>query len=75
MPHLGSERQEFLSPEALQPATPQREQDLLAGITLIDFPGTPAEKQEALKIFTSYVICQRWRGSWPYSDRTVMASQ
>jgi len=51
---LGAESQEFPSPEPVQPATLHREQDLPAGITLTDFPGTPAEKQEALRIFTSY---------------------
>jgi len=51
---LGAESWEFPSPELVQPATPQREQDLPTGITLTDFPGTPAEKQEALRIFTFY---------------------
>ena len=51
---LGVKSQEFPSLEPVQPATPQREQDLPPGITLTDFPGTPAEKQEAIRIFTSY---------------------
>lgn len=49
-----AECQEFPSPEPDQPAAPLREEDLPAGISLTDFPGTPAEKQEALRIFTSY---------------------
>ena len=51
---LEAESQEFPSLEPDQPAAPLREEDLPAGISLTDFPGTPAEKQEALRIFTSY---------------------
>ena len=51
---LKVESQEFSSPEPDQPAAPLREEDLPARISLTDFPGTPAEKQEALRIFTSY---------------------
>ena len=36
------------------PVHPLRAEDLPAEISLDDFPGTPAEKQEALRIFTSY---------------------
>ena len=35
--------------------SPQREPDLPAGITLTDFPRTPALKQGVLRILTSYV--------------------
>jgi len=51
---LGAESQEFPSPEPVHPATSHSEPDLPAGITLTDFPGTPAEKQKAIRIFTSY---------------------
>jgi len=51
---LGAESQEFPSPEPVHPTTPHSERDLPAGITLMDFPGTPAEKQEEIRIFTSY---------------------
>ena len=50
----GSREPGISIPEPVHPATPQREQDLPTGITLTDFPGMPAEKQEALRIFTSY---------------------
>ena len=36
------------------PVNPLRAEDLPAEISLDDFPGTPAEKQEAFQIFTSY---------------------
>ena len=36
------------------PVHPLRAEDLPAEISLDDFPGTPAEEQEALRIFTSY---------------------
>ena len=51
---LEAESQEISTTEPDQPAAPLREEDLPAGISLTDFPGTPAEKQEALRIFTSY---------------------
>jgi len=52
---LGAESQEFLSPEPVHPATPQREQDLPNAITFItDLPGMPTEKQESIRIFTYY---------------------
>ena len=49
-----AENQEFPSQEPDQPAAPLREEDLPAGISLTDFPVTSAEKQEALRIFTSH---------------------
>ena len=51
---LGAENQKPSSPEPGKTATPQGKQDLPAEINLTDFPGTPAEKQEALRIFTTY---------------------
>ena len=41
-------------PETDIPVRRPRAEDLPAEISLDDFPGTPAEKQEALRIFTSY---------------------
>ena len=51
---LGAESQEPSPPEPESPAAPRSKQDLPAEITLTDFPGTPEEKQEALRIFTTY---------------------
>ena len=51
---LGAEHQKPSPPEPDNPVCPPREQDLPAEISLEDFPGTPAGKQEALRIFTTY---------------------
>ena len=50
----GAEQQKPSPQEPDSPMRPPREQDLPAEISLEDFPGTPAEKQEALRIFTTY---------------------
>ena len=51
---LRAEQQKPSPQEPDSPVHPPREQDLPAEISLEDFPGTPAEKQEALRIFTTY---------------------
>lgn len=51
---LRTESQKLSSLESSNLQPPHGEQDFPAGITLRDFPGTSAEKQEALRIFTSY---------------------
>ena len=51
---LGAEHQKPSPPEPDNPVCPPREHDFPAEISLEDFPGTPAEKQEALRIFTTY---------------------
>ena len=45
---LGAEHQKPSPSEPDNPVCPPREQDLPAEISLEDFPGTPAEKQEDL---------------------------
>ena len=54
---LEAESQEFPSPEPDQPAAPLREEDLPAGISMTDIPGTPAEKQEAFKSSPPVQMC------------------
>ena len=51
---LSAEQQKPTSPETDIPLRPPRAEDLPAEISLDNFPGTLAEKQEALRIFTSY---------------------
>ena len=50
----GPEQQKPFPQEPDSLVRPPREQDLSAEISLEDFPGTPDEKQEALRIFTTY---------------------
>ena len=51
---LRAESQEPSSSEPESSAPSRSKQDLPAEITLTDFPGTPEEKLEALRIFTTY---------------------
>ena len=53
--HPGSREPEISITKGCPTCSPQIEPDLLARISFTDFPGSPAERQEVLRILTSYV--------------------